>query len=159
MATMAKENEQAWTRAKSRFFQGVIVKGRVEQLHDFGAFLSIPGTEFPGVIVIASLSDAKRPLTVDDFPQVGTHVRAIVIGHRDAGRQIALSLRKSDFKRFQVKRPQPSIQALLSLSIEFGNRHFDAKMIDVGNLEAELKNWLFDDRRAVWRLFSAGLIS
>lgn len=79
MVTVTKENEQAWTRAKSRFSQGVIVKGRVEQLHDFGAFLSIPGTEFPAIIVIASLSDTKQPLTVADFPQVGTYVRAIAI--------------------------------------------------------------------------------
>jgi hypothetical protein len=59
-----------------------------------------------------------------------------------------------------MTRPLPDMQALLSLSIEFGNRHFGTTLVEVKHLEVELTNWLFDDRRApVWRLLSKGLIT
>jgi predicted RNA-binding protein with RPS1 domain len=89
-----------WERTKTLLPKGLIIEGRVEQLYDFGAFISIPGTAALGIIVITSISDVERSLSVDDFPPVGTQVRAVVLGHRDSGQQIELSLRGSDFERF-----------------------------------------------------------
>ena len=97
---MTGSNQSNWVGDKKTFPIGTVVEGRVEMVHEFGAFVSIPGACFPGIIVITSLSDSSRALSVEDFPQVGTAVRAVVVGHRDLNRQIALSLRESDFQRF-----------------------------------------------------------
>jgi len=96
---MSNQTETEWKRAKTSFPVGAVVEGRVETVYDFGAFVSLPGTDFLGVIVITSLSDSQRALSQDDFPQVGSDVRAVVVGHRDLNHQIALSLRESDFRR------------------------------------------------------------
>jgi hypothetical protein len=64
-------------------------------------FVAIPDTDALGVVVITSLSDDPPPLTAEKFPKVGDHVVAIVLGHREHGRQITLSLRRSDFERFR----------------------------------------------------------
>ncbi|NJK31419.1 MAG: hypothetical protein HC927_02790 [Deltaproteobacteria bacterium] len=96
---MTTTTEDAWDRAKSQFPQGTIIEGYVTKALDTLVCISIPGTEFVGVVVITSLSDKPPPLSSSDFPAVGDSVRAVVIGHRDIGYQIALSLRESDFTR------------------------------------------------------------
>jgi ribosomal protein S1 len=91
---------EAWERTKAVLPKGLIIEGRVEQVYDFGARISVPGSAARGIIVITSISDVERPLSMEDFPAVGTKVKAVVIGHRDSGQQIELSLRGSDFERF-----------------------------------------------------------
>jgi hypothetical protein len=58
-----------------------------------------------------------------------------------------------------MKRSHPAIPVLLNLSIEYGNRHFGTKLHEINVLEAELANWLFNDRNGVWQLLSDGLIT
>ena len=100
---MTEKGNASWLADKERFPIGTLIEGRIEQVHEFGAFISIPGACSPGILVITSLVDSDRPLSVGDFPQAGTVVRAVVVGHRDLNRQIALSLRESDFLRLGLR--------------------------------------------------------
>ncbi|MFV8754819.1 RNA-binding protein [Nannocystaceae bacterium ST9] len=88
-----------WAKTKSLFPIGAVVEGHVAIAWDFMIFVALPGTQALGVVVITSLSDEPPPSTAEDFPGVGEPVKAVVVGHRDEGHQIALSLRKSDFTR------------------------------------------------------------
>lgn len=59
-----------------------------------------------------------------------------------------------------MTRPSPDMRALLTLSVDFGNRHFGTTLVEVKHLEVELTNWLFDDERApVWKVLCEGLIT
>lgn len=42
--------------------------------------------------------DSDRPLSRDDYPPVGSHVRAVVLGATDHNRQIRLSMRPSSLE-------------------------------------------------------------
>jgi len=45
------------------------------------------------------LDDPDHPLSQDDYPPVGSQVRAVVIGTTDHNHQIRLSMRLSDLER------------------------------------------------------------
>ncbi len=94
---MANLTKDEWARTKGQFPVGKVVRGQVAIAWDFMVFVSLSDTEVLGVVVITSLSDKPPPAA--DFPGVGDTVTAIVVGHRDDGQQIDLSLRPSDFKR------------------------------------------------------------
>lgn len=94
---------EEWQAAKARYGVGCVVEGRVEIAWDFMIFVALPDSAALGVVTMTSLSDAPPPLQSTDFPGVGAHVKAVVIGYREDGRQLDLSLRASDLARVGVQ--------------------------------------------------------
>lgn len=69
--------------------------------HRFGFFVDL-GERVIGLIEITMLlDDPERPLSQDDYPPVGSQVRAVVLGATDHNRQIRSSMRPSDLERAQ----------------------------------------------------------
>lgn len=66
--------------------------------HRFGFFIDLGGAVIGLIELPMLLDDPDRPLLQDDYPPVGSQLRAVVLGATDHNRQIRLSMRPSDLK-------------------------------------------------------------
>src|SRR5262249_62202452 len=82
-----------WDDVETRFPIGVVVKGKVTRLMDFGAFAELePAIE--GLIHISELAP-QRVRRVSDVVQPGQEVQVMVLRVDRAGRKISLSLKQA----------------------------------------------------------------
>jgi ribosomal protein S1 len=81
-----------WARLKARIARGDFLEGRVTSHHPFGVLLDIGE---PGVSAVIQITEfeTKGVMTPEEFPALGTTVRARVIGFRDSHRQVSLTLK------------------------------------------------------------------
>jgi predicted RNA-binding protein with RPS1 domain len=91
-------SQEAWGDAVRRYGAGRIVEGTVFSHHRFG-FVDLGGDVVGLVEIPMLLDDPDHPLSQDDYPPVGSQVRAVVIGTTDHNHQIRLSMRLSDLER------------------------------------------------------------
>jgi ribosomal protein S1 len=92
-------SQEAWGDAVRRYGAGRIVEGTVFSHHRFGFFVDLGGDVVGLVEIPMLLDDPDHPLSQDDYPPVGSQVRAVVIGTTDHNHQIRLSMRLSDLER------------------------------------------------------------
>ncbi|MFE7223534.1 S1 RNA-binding domain-containing protein [Nocardioides sp. NPDC057577] len=98
-------SDEQWSDAVRRYTAGLVVDGMVFSHHRFGFFIDL-GEPIIGLIEIPMLfDDPVRPLSQVDYPPVGSHVRAVVLGTTDHNRQIRLSMRPSDLKSAHPDEP------------------------------------------------------
>lgn len=86
---------KAWQAAKVRFPIGAIVHGSVIRVEAFGVFVALPGCGVPAVLLVTEFEDGPRGFEIDEYPQVGSPVTAVVVDHAEHSPQLRLSTKAS----------------------------------------------------------------
>lgn len=85
---------QPWDSVPSKYKIGERVRGTVNRLADFGAFVELePGVE--GLIHISEMSWVKKVRKPSDLVKVGEIVEAIILGINPAEKRISLGLKQA----------------------------------------------------------------
>ena len=95
-------SDEEWADAVHRYAPGRIVEGTVISHHRFGFFIDLGERGHRLIEIPMLLDDPDHPLSPDDYPPVGSQVRAVLLGATDHNRQIRLSMRPSDLERAQT---------------------------------------------------------
>lgn len=82
-----------WHELKKALPVGAIVMGSVSRHEAFGVFVDI-GYGYDGLIQITDFKDEGR-MSADEFPEIGSVIRAKVLGFKDHGHQIWLGVKPS----------------------------------------------------------------
>lgn len=93
-----KNHDNSWIEVINTIKVGDILKVTVTKHRHFGFFVDIPDTKYEGLVEIMHIKDRKR-VSPTDFPAIGSHIEAIVLGFREHNHQIALSIKPSDFTK------------------------------------------------------------
>lgn len=89
---MINEQEQSWEEIKESLKVGTKLKGVVTKHFPFGIFVSLPGIKFTGLVQIPDFKD-EGSMTPSDYPAVGSLVDVVVLGFKETGGQIWLSMK------------------------------------------------------------------
>ena len=84
-----------WDDAKRTLLVGSIVDCLVITHRPFGVFVHITGSSIVGLIERICMNHGT-PAAPIDYPQIGSHVRAVVLGFRDWSHQAELALLERD---------------------------------------------------------------
>ena len=57
-------------------------------------FVDVPGVVFDGLVQITDVADAP-PVSVAEFPEIGSEIEAVVLGFKEHNRQIWLGTKPS----------------------------------------------------------------
>jgi ribosomal protein S1 len=89
---LSQKNDAEWDHAKAAFPPGTTVTGKVVLLCIFGIFVDI-GAGFPALLSITQFnpSPKRRPVVVEDYPEVGTVIKCRVVSFGRDNRQIGLT--------------------------------------------------------------------
>jgi hypothetical protein len=92
----APRDDAAWSALKERLPIGSTATGRVVARAPFGVWVDI-GAGFPALLEVPEIAGAReRPLSINDYPAVGSEVVARVVCFRETNRQVMLSQRYVD---------------------------------------------------------------
>jgi small subunit ribosomal protein S1 len=82
-----------WDTLPETIQEGAIVKGRVVNIEDYGAFLEIvPGAE--GLVHVSEISWASNPVNAKEFFELGQEYEAKVVTLNKAERKMSLSIKQ-----------------------------------------------------------------
>jgi ribosomal protein S1 len=93
----------AWEQLKQNLPVHTIVHGTVVRHAPFGVFVSVPGIAYCGLVQITDFKDGDR-MTPEEYPEIGSAVRAVVLGYKDNSQQIWLGMRPSQFNDSDQKK-------------------------------------------------------
>jgi len=82
-----------WEDLKATLEVGSRITGTVTRHEQYGVFLDI-GYEYDGLIQITDFKD-EGTMTPGEFPAIGDEVEAVVLGFKELGHQVWLSVRQS----------------------------------------------------------------
>ncbi len=83
---------------KEKYPPNTIIECIVVNQFPFGVFTDIGDSEYKGLIPIIEFSDNTEKVLITDFPQIGTKLKAIVLGiTEDDRKQVYLSIKPSKF--------------------------------------------------------------
>jgi ribosomal protein S1 len=92
------ETSRSWEEAKLRFPTGRLVIGTVSQHHPFGIFVDLGDPVAKGLVQITDFVDEGQ-MTLEQYPPIGSTIRAIALGHTDDSRkQVWLGMKPSQLK-------------------------------------------------------------
>ena len=83
-----------WDDTKRRFPVGAVVTGTVTLHQPFGVFVDLGDSDCYGFVEIPEFLDVGR-MTTDQYPPIGSTVRAVVIHHTDKDHRVWLTMRPS----------------------------------------------------------------
>lgn len=86
--------QSMWEEVKRQFPVGSVVTGTVTLHQPFGVFVDLGDPDCYGLVEIPEFLDAGR-MTVDQYPPVGSTVRAVVMHHGDEDHRVWLTMRPS----------------------------------------------------------------
>jgi ribosomal protein S1 len=89
-------NEISWDKLKESLKVGEQITGTVKRHEQYGVFVDI-GYEFDGLIQITDFKD-EGIMTQEEYPIIGSKIRAAVLGFKDHGCQIWLGVKPSQLK-------------------------------------------------------------
>jgi S1 RNA binding domain len=92
--SVSMNEEAAWEAVKHSLPAGARVRGVVTRHFPFGIFIDLEGVPFTGLVEIPEFKDEGR-MTPEEYPHVGARIEAVVLGFKESGRQIWLSMRPS----------------------------------------------------------------
>ncbi len=99
-----------WSDAAQRYGPGTRVRGRIERLEPFGAFVEIePG--LTGLVHVSELGAGRRVDHPKDVVQVGQEVDAVIVQVDSERRRIGLSLASERIADAEASTAQPSSSA------------------------------------------------
>ncbi|MCA9690042.1 MAG: S1 RNA-binding domain-containing protein [Myxococcales bacterium] len=90
------EDTEKWIAQKSKRPIGTLVRGVVLKVAPFGVFVDVDGFEFSAVLLVTHFEDDGEGRAMDEYPQVGEVVSAVVVGFVEDTKQVRLSTRASD---------------------------------------------------------------
>ena len=90
-------DKQKWNAMKAELRIGQLVDGVVIRHESYGAFVDV-GLGFDGLIQITDFKDAGV-MSPDEYPKIGSKIRAVVLGFKERGCQIWLGVRPSQLQR------------------------------------------------------------
>jgi ribosomal protein S1 len=93
-------NSQSWNEIKNCLKIGTKLTGVVTKHFPFGIFVDLPGIQFTGLVQITDFSD-EGIMTPSDYPMVGSSVDVVVLGFKETGQQIWLSMKPSQLVGLQ----------------------------------------------------------
>ena len=100
---MKQLQQNPWEAAAEAYPVGTVVKGRVQKIMGYGAFIDIaPGIN--GLVHISQVSD-KFVKDINQQLQVGQEVEAVVISFEPERHRIGLSIRELEQQRKQQDAP------------------------------------------------------
>jgi ribosomal protein S1 len=91
-------NVHSWEEIKNSLQIGSKLKGVVTKHFPFGIFVVLPGIPFTGLVQIPDFKD-KGDMTPSDYPAVGSSVDVVVLGFKETGQQIWLSMKPSQLNK------------------------------------------------------------
>ncbi|WP_462321096.1 30S ribosomal protein S1 [Halochromatium sp.] len=135
-----------WSDAGQRYRSGTRVRGRIERLEPFGAFVEIE----PGLTGLAHVSELGAGRRVDhpkDVVQVGQEVDAVIVQVDSERRRIGLSLASDRIAEAESNTPQASTAQPTSSTRSSSKHHAEESAEDagVGTLGELLKAQLGQD--------------
>jgi len=87
-----------WDDAKLRFPVGAVVTGTVTMHQPYGVFVDLGDPDCYGLVERPEFLDAGR-MTEDQYPPVGSTVRAVVLNHTDHDHRVWLTVRPSHLRK------------------------------------------------------------
>lgn len=90
------DDTEKWTTQKMKRPIGTLVEGRVERVAPFGVFVDVEGLDFPALLLVTHFEDNGKGKDIDEYPQVGETISAVIVGFVEDTRQVRLSTRASD---------------------------------------------------------------
>jgi len=134
-------NLEGWNNAKTELEVGTSVDCEVVQHAPFGVFVTVGTNRISGIIERVRMNqDGFR--TPDDFPPIGSVVRATVLGFRDWNNQVELALVRKEAVDGQDSAPDQFIE----VGLRFGK---DGKLLFFG---LEQINEMIADGKKVKRI-------
>jgi small subunit ribosomal protein S1 len=97
--SIRKLQEDPWQKFLDQYSINDLVKGKITEIKDFGAFLKITD-EIEGLIHVSEISD-ERISTPDEALKVGDEVGARIIGINEEKRQVRLSMRNLEGAKWE----------------------------------------------------------
>lgn len=82
-----------WNHLKKLLQIIQIVEGVVLQHEPFGIFVDV-GHEYKGIIQITDFKDSGLMIS-EEYPDIGQHVTAVILGFKESGQQIWLGMKTS----------------------------------------------------------------
>ena len=88
--------KSSWDEIKKKLAVGSVVTGLVTKHEVYGIYLDL-GYGFDAVVPRTEFKD-DGTMTEEEYPHVGSEVKAKVLGFRDHGEQIWMSVKPSELK-------------------------------------------------------------
>lgn len=85
--------EVTWDELKRKLSVGSVITGTVSRHEPYGVFVDI-GYPYEGLIQITDFKD-EGVMVPEDYPLVGSMVRAVVLGFKEYGYQVWLGVKPS----------------------------------------------------------------
>jgi hypothetical protein len=76
---------------------------------DFGVFIDVPGCPAYAVLLVTEFEDGDRSFAVDDYPQAGHTIEAVVVDLVDHSQQLRVSTRLSKLSSALPQDRGPSV--------------------------------------------------
>jgi ribosomal protein S1 len=96
------KSQTAWEEVKDSLRIGMKIRGKVLRHAPFGIFVSLPEIPFDGLVQITDFKDAGR-MTPNEYPALESTVDAVVLGFKETGNQIWLSMKPSQIDRAGIR--------------------------------------------------------
>lgn len=87
----------SWNNLKKRLQIGQIIEGIVLQHEPFGIFVDV-GYDYQGIVQITDFKDSGV-MTLDQYPDIGQRVSAVILGFKESGQQIWLGMKPSQLNQ------------------------------------------------------------
>jgi ribosomal protein S1 len=87
-------NAQSWDEIKHSCQPGTKLRGVVTKHASFGIFVALPEVRFEGIVELGDFKD-EGIMTRSEYPEVGSLVDVSVLGFKESGQQIWLSMKPS----------------------------------------------------------------
>lgn len=98
---MKNEQQEAdWLTVKDKYQIGQIITGKVLTIKPFGLFVDIGEKSVRGFIRVVDITDKDKIYNPKEF-NIEDDVEGIILGFTDYNYQVLLSLKDSDFKRYE----------------------------------------------------------
>ena len=91
-------NADSWAEIKAYLKIGSKLKGVVTKHFPFGIFVALPGINFTGIVQIPDFKD-EGDITPSNYPEFGSSVDVVVLGFKETGQQIWLSMKPSQLNQ------------------------------------------------------------
>jgi hypothetical protein len=109
-------NVAGWDEIKESLPIGSMVSCVATRHAPFGVFVRITGVPFDGLIQITDFKDMGR-MAPDEFPAIGTSLKAVVLGFKETGRQIWLGAKPSQIDNADRKTQGSNVPRKMSVGL------------------------------------------
>lgn len=96
--------KDTWAELKKALPVGSLVHGTVVRVAPFGVFVRLNEADAVAALLVTHFEDGDRRFELEDYPQVGTSIEAVVVDLADHNFQVRISTRRSDL--LDVERPK-----------------------------------------------------